>query len=307
MNKPSVSEVQIKRIVKFLASKPRNSADNPHRHTAVSTWISSKFDQIGLDVSHQVFNIPRQKPERKGTNVIGTLHNPRDVSKTSNIIIGAHYDTVSGSPGADDNASGIAALLECARILKKSNTTKEITFVAFDAEEVQPNAGGLHGSVHFVSSLSIENMPSSVIIFESIGFSSQAVKQQFPKAFRFMFPGTYKSLKNQGFGANSLLILSRGKGREISDHLEHTATHPEILLPVLPLKIPGWMPAVKHTKRSDHAPFWVANIPAVMISDTANFRNPHYHQATDTPETIDLLLIKKAAQMVIRTIEANLI
>ena len=295
MSKPSVSELRIQRIIEHLASSPRNGVDNPHRHAAVSRWISSEFDQIGLDVNRQVFNIPGQKPERKGTNVIGTLHNSASVSTTKNIIIGAHYDTVSGSPGADDNASGIAALLECARVLKESKIFTQITFEAFDAEEAQPHSGGLHCSTHFVSNLPMEKFPSSAIIFESIGFSSQTIKQRLPGVFRFLFPDAYRSLKDQGFAGNSLLILSRRKERELSDHLEHTATHPEILLPVLPLKIPGWMPAIKHTRRSDHAPFWSANIPAVMISDTANFRNPHYHQATDTPETLDLLLIKKAS------------
>ena len=307
MSKPSVSELRIQRIIEHLASSPRNGVDNPHRHAAVSRWISSEFDQIGLDVNRQVFNIPGQKPERKGTNVIGTLHNSASVSTTKNIIIGAHYDTVSGSPGADDNASGIAALLECARVLKESKIFTQITFVAFDAEEAQPHSGGLHGSTHFVSNLPMEKFPSSAIIFESIGFSSQTIKQRLPGVFRFLFHDAYRSLKDQGFAGNSLLILSRRKERELSDHLEHAATHPEILLPVLPLKIPGWMPAIKHTRRSDHAPFWSANIPAVMISDTANFRNPHYHQATDTPETLDLLLIKKASQMVIAAITSDLI
>ena len=307
MSKPSVSELRIQRIIEHLASSPRNGVDNPHRHAAVSRWISSEFDQIGLDVNRQVFNIPGQKPERKGTNVIGTLHNSASVSTTKNIIIGAHYDTVSGSPGADDNASGIAALLECARVLKESKIFTQITFVAFAAEEAQPHSGGLHGSPPFVSNLPMEKFPSSAIIFESIGFSSQTIKQRLPGVFRFLFPDAYRSLKDQGFAGNSLLILSRRKEKKLSDHLEHTATHPEILLPVLPLKIPRWMPAIKHTRRSDHAPFWSANIPAVMISDTANFRNPHYHQATDTPETLDLLLIKKASQMVIAAITSDLI
>ena len=307
MNNPTVCELQIKRIVERLASTPRNSAENPDQHTAVSRWIISEFYQIGLDVTPQVFNIPGHQPERTGMNIIGTLKNSAKSSIAKHIIIGAHYDTVPGSPGADDNASGIAALLECARVLQKSNIDKKVTFVAFDAEEVQPSAGALHGSSHFVSSLSMKNLPSSAIIFESIGFSSKTIKQRLPGLFRFLFPHAYRTLKNQVFAANSLLLLSRGKGRELSNHLERIAGEPEILLPVLPLRIPIWMPTLKNFRRSDHAPFWAAGVPAVMISDTANFRNPHYHRETDTPETLDLLLIKKAAQMVIDTITSDLI
>ena len=307
MNNPTVCELQIKRIVERLASAPRNSAKNPDQHAAVSRWIISEFYQIGLDVTHQVFNIPGHQPERTGINIIGTLKNSAKSSITKTIIIGAHYDTVPGSPGADDNASGIAALLECARVLQKSNIDKKVTFVAFDAEEVQPGAGALHGSSHFVSSLSMKNLPSSAIIFESIGFSSKTIKQRLPGLFQFLFPHAYRTLKKQAFEANSLLLLSRGKGRELSNHLERVAAQPEILLLVLPLRIPIWMPTLKNFRRSDHAPFWAADVPGVMISDTANFRNPHYHRATDTPETLDLLLIKKAAQMVIDTITSDLI
>ena len=197
MNNPTVCELQIKRIVERLASAPRNSAKNPDQHAAVSRWIISEFYQIGLDVTHQVFNIPGHQPERTGINIIGTLKNSAKSSITKPIIIGAHYDTVPGSPGADDNASGIAALLECARVLQKSNIDKKVTFVAFDAEEVQPGAGALHGSSHFVSSLSMKNLPSSAIIFESIGFSSKTIKQRLPSLFQFLFPRAFRTLKNK--------------------------------------------------------------------------------------------------------------
>ena len=159
MNKPSVSELRIQRIIEHLASSPRNGVDNPHRHAAVSRWISSEFDQIGLDVNRQVFNIPGQKPERMGADVSGSLPNSASVSTPNSIIIGARYDTVSGSPGADDNASGIAALLECARVLKESKIITLITFVAFDAEAAQPHSRGVPVSTHFVSNLQMEKFP----------------------------------------------------------------------------------------------------------------------------------------------------
>jgi Zn-dependent M28 family amino/carboxypeptidase len=225
-------------------------------------------------------------------------------------VIGAHYDTVVDSPGADDNASGVAAMLECARILDESSVDRPITFVAFDAEEIQHPVEGLHGSIAYVSGLARSvpaEKPSAAIIFESVDFSSATVRQQLPASFRILFRKAYGALVLQNFAADSLLILSKGSGRRISRRLEESASKPDIGLPILPLEVPWWMPLVRNLRRSDHAPFWSAGIPAVMISDTANFRNPHYHQSTDTPDTIDTGLVAKAALMVVDAIERGTI
>ena len=141
------------------------------------------------------------------------------------------------------------------------------------------------------------------MIFESIGFSSTSLKQKLPGSFRFLFRRAFKALKNQNFRADSLLVLSRGRGRDISRQLEISAQKPSVDLPLLPLEVPWWMPLVRNLRRSDHAPFWKAGIPAVMISDTANFRNPHYHQSTDTHDTIDTRLIARAVRMVLDAID----
>ena len=193
-------------------------------------------------------------------------------------------------------------MLECARALREGASGRRVVFVAFDAEELQRPAQGLHGSTAYVSDLNPEDHPSAAIVFESIGFSSSTLKQRLPGSFRLLFRRAYKALKSQNMNANSLLIPSKGDGRFISRGLEQSASQPEIDLPLLPLEVPRWMPLVRNLRRSDHAPFWQAKIPAVMISDTANFRNPHYHKPTDTPETIDVDLVAKATRMVIDAI-----
>jgi hypothetical protein len=288
---------------------------DPEDHTRAANWIAAEFEQMGLAVSRQPFEIPgnvsAELPPRLGTNVIAQLnHSSVALRDARAIVIGAHYDTVLNSPGADDNASGVAAMLECARVLSDSDSGRSITFVAFDAEEMQGPAEGLHGSTAYVTEVarpvSVE-IPVAAIIFESVGFSSVTVKQRFPGSFRFLFRKAYRALKQQQFSAESLLILSRGPGRAISRHLEESASNPDIQLPILPLEIPWWMPLVRNLRRSDHAPFWRAGIPAVMISDTANFRNPHYHRRTDTPDTVDLGLMARAARMVIDAIERGAI
>jgi Zn-dependent M28 family amino/carboxypeptidase len=291
--------------IKHLAASPRNSLENPEQHAEAITWIAAEFKSIGLRVDQQHFDIPNQSPSRSGTNVKGVL-NPENRTSMP-ILIGAHYDTVPGSPGADDNASGIAAMLECARVLAEAGDQRRFTFVAFDAEEIQIPAEGLHGSTAYVANLATEDRPSATIIFESIGFRSSTIKQQLPGSFRFLFRRAYNALRRQKFEANSLLILSKGDGRAISKQLELSASKPDIQLPILPLDVPWWMPIVRNLRRSDHAPFWQADIPAVMISDTANFRNPHYHQPTDTSDTVDIELVGKAARTVLDAINSGAI
>ena len=303
-----MSKLRIENDIKRLAVSPRNSRENPEQHAEAIDWIAKEFESIGLTVRRQSFAIPEQTPERTGTNIIGELNpDTRDARSEAPVLIGAHFDTVPGSPGADDNASGVAAMLECARVLVEANSQRRMTFVAFDAEELQPPVEGLHGSSEYVRGLEPESALAAAIIFESIGFSSSTVKQQLPGSFRFLFRRAYNALKQQKFEANSLLILSKGSGRNVSRQLERSAAKPDVLLPILPLEVPWWMPMVRNLRRSDHAPFWLAGVPAVMISDTGNFRNPHYHQPTDTPDTVDVDLVAKAASMVLDAIENGLI
>lgn len=295
-----ISEARIQDDIRELARTPRNSWQNPELHAGATSWVASNFENIGLVVSRQSFDIPGQSRPRRGENIIGILNSQNTDQPL--LVVGAHYDTVPDSPGADDNASGVAAMLECARVLIESDSKRRIAFVAFDAEELQPPVDGLHGSTAYVAGLSPADKPSAAIIFESIGFSSPTLKQRLPGSFRILFRRAYTALKRQNFAANSLLILSKGRGRAIARALEQSAAKPDVELPILPLDVPWWMPLVRNLRRSDHAPFWRAGIPAVMISDTANFRNPHYHRPTDAPDTIDVNLVARATRMVVDAI-----
>ena len=299
-----ISESNILKNIETLSATPRNSAENSDEHARAANWIAEQFDQLGLTVIRQEFEIPNQSPPRSGTNVIGTL-NPDSPMRP--ILIGAHYDTVPGSPGADDNASGVAAMLECAEALVELGSQRQVVFAAFDSEELQPPVEGLHGSTAYVADLATTKVPSSAIILESVGFSSSEIKQQLPGSFRFLFRRVYNALRRQNFNADSLLILSKSDGRHVSRELEQIAAKTNVGLPILPLEVPWWMPLVRNLRRSDHAPFWKAGIPAVMISDTANFRNPHYHQQTDTAETVDPQMIAKLVRTIVDAIDSEAI
>jgi Zn-dependent M28 family amino/carboxypeptidase len=187
------------------------------------------------------------------------------------LLLGAHYDSVPGTPGADDNGSAVAACLECARLLKQSRAAAQIVF--FNREE-----DGLLGSTEFVTGLPYP--VSEAHVFEMVGYRSRAPgSQRMPPGIPgFLGPDV----------GDFLGLLSNRRSNDISEALLGLAATYIPALPVVALKVHfGVERLIGHLLRSDHAPFWDAGIPAVMCTDTADFRNPNYHRASDTPETLD--------------------
>jgi Zn-dependent M28 family amino/carboxypeptidase len=199
------------------------------------------------------------------------------------LLIGAHYDTVSGSPGADDNASGLVVLLEVASRLRARSLARPIWLVAFCLEEQDRL-----GSQAFASRLKAECRElAGAIILECVGFArSEAGTQQVP-------PGIPITVPTQG---DFLAIVGNEASRSLVLQLEQEAQ-----LKTLSLLVPGRGEAMPHTRRSDHASFWDAGYPAVVLTDTANFRNPHYHRETDTVDTLNLEFLSNVAATVTAT------
>jgi hypothetical protein len=202
------------------------------------------------------------------------------------LLLGAHYDSVPGTPGADDNASAVAVCLECARLLKE-NAAGPTMIVFFNREE-----DGLLGSREFVGCLAAR--PAWAVeeahIFEMVGFCTRAPGSQ------KMPPGV------PGFIAPTvgdfLALLANGGSNAIAEELLELAAGYIPKWPVVALKLYfGMEKRLGHMNRSDHAPFWEAGIPAVMWTDTSEFRNPHYHLATDTPETLDFEFVAEVTKL----------
>lgn len=305
-----ILEVDVNRIkadIEHLCQSPRHSSENPEAHKEAAQHIAESLRSSGCDAEEQVFMVPAESTERPGLNVIGTLQ-PNESGKRptshspSAVLIGAHYDTVPGSPGADDNASGVAAMLECARILGNMDRKRPLIFAAFDAEERQPEVG-LHGSTAYAGQLKERNEASQIkaaYILEMVGFTAPAGEQKVPTGLQFVFPRAFDRLLNEKFAGNSVVTISDRKSRNAGQIFEEAARMNSEALPVLPLEVPRWLPVPHNLKRSDHAPFWDAGIPAVMIGDTANFRNPNYHTPTDTPVTLDYGLIRRVTEAIAR-------
>lgn len=189
------------------------------------------------------------------------------------ILVGAHYDSFPGSPGADDNATGVAVLLELARSFSLNPAKRPIRLVAFDFEETIYD---LAGSTHYAHSLQREPL-RLMLSLEMLGYCSRVTGSQiYPPGLQRFFPkqGDFIGLIGN---LPSLLDLI---------HLSHHIRKAGIPCQWLPA---GWRGEIlPDTRRSDHAAFWDLGYRALMVTDTAHLRNPHYHKASDRLETLDL-------------------
>lgn len=207
------------------------------------------------------------------------------------ILIGAHYDAVAGSPGADDNASGVAVMLEVARTL---GPRRGVKYVAFTLEEPQSGeVDFLIGSRHFVERMKTAGRRyRAVIILESVGYASPMPGSQ-------LLPPFVKAPTVGDF----IGVVGNRKAKEIMARFKESAyVHvPELKVVTYRAHMRGFL--VIATRFSDHAPFWDAGYPAVMITDTAMFRNPNYHTPYDTADSLSADFMAQVAEALIRTVE----
>ncbi len=199
------------------------------------------------------------------------------------LIIAAHYDTVLGSPGADDNASGLAVLLETARSLTGRLLACEVQFIGFCLEEEN-----LLGSRAYAAHLRTMNQPiQGMIALECVGYASaEPGSQRTPPGVPIPVPTTGDFLGVIGNEAAAQLVTA----------LVQAASGLVPALKTVPLLVPGRGEQLSDSRRSDHAAFWDQGYPAVMLTDTADFRNPHYHRSTDTIETLDFAFMEQVAE-----------
>ena len=189
------------------------------------------------------------------------------------IIIGAHYDTVPGTAGADDNATGVAVLLELARAIALQPLKYPVQLVAFDMEEA-----GCWGSKHHAAKYKQQQQSIRLMIsLEMLGYCDRTPNSQsYPAGLKYFYPniGNFIALIGNLRTVRDMMALS-GNIRKSGQACEW-------------LPVPNRGLIVPDTRLSDHAPFWDNGYPAIMVTDTANMRNPYYHQPSDKIETLDL-------------------
>lgn len=217
------------------------------------------------------------------------------------ILVGAHYDSVPGSPGADDNASAVATALEIARIFAGHPTDKTLQIVFFDQEERQSEGAGLLGSSAFVKDATNLNGLESAVILEMLGYACYDPGcQTYPPGLeQYNLPPQGDFIGVIGDTDHPDLLAA------FATDIENESAEPkEPLLKAVTLSVSvGSLPFMPDLFRSDHAPFWLKGIGAVMVSDTANFRNPNYHRDSDTVESLDLAFLEQTANYVVERVE----
>ena len=277
--------LRINRHLQALVGE-RHPETSPRALRKAAHYLATQFSKSGWATSGQLISA-WGKVYR---NVVAIKYPdwPGQGEELPPLLIGAHYDTVSGSPGADDNASGLVVLLEVASRLRARPLARPVWLVAFCLEEQDRL-----GSQAFASRLKAERRElAGAIILECVGFArSEAGTQQSP-------PNVPIAVPTQG---DFLAIVGNEASRSLVLQLEQEAQRHAAKLKPLSLVVPGRGEAMPHTRRSDHASFWDAGYPAVMLTDTANFRNPHYHRETDTVDTLNLEFLSNVVATVTAT------
>ena len=241
----------------------------PEAMAAAAAYIQERFEDAGYTVNAQPFN-------SRGltvNNIEAVL--PGHGAADEIIVVGAHYDSVADCPGANDNASGVAALLELARVLAGSTLSRSVRFVAFANEEAPFFYGDEMGSNLYAARAQAQDEHiEAMLSLETLGyFTDQPGSQQYPFPFSYLYPDTGNFI---GFVGN---LTSRSLVRKVVGAFRASTAFPSEGV-AAPSGIEGihW---------SDHWSFWEAGYPAIMVTDTAPFRYPYYHTANDTPAQLD--------------------
>ncbi|RMG60750.1 MAG: M28 family peptidase [Calditrichaeota bacterium] len=268
----------------------RHPEADPDHLQAVRERLADRFRALGYQLEAQAF----RQPEYEGVNLIARRPGSRHPEKAW--ILSAHYDTVAGSPGADDNASAVAALMCLAEALAPLQFETSIWFIAFDGEEA-----GRAGSRAFVQQPALRNTQVlGVLNLEMIGYADASPNSQLtPPGFELLFPEALGWLSMRDWRGDFLTLIGNTASSQLVANIKKALARHLPELPLLDLEVPGNGSMAPDLRRSDHSSFWDAGIPAVMFTDGAEFRNPNYHAASDLLETLDFAFLENNALAVL--------
>ncbi len=259
-----VSPAKLAQHVRYLSENTNRNPGDPAGMAQAIEYLQQQFESMGLQPRLQSFVVDGQSLH----NVLVRVGPPAKEL----IVVGAHYDVFGDLPGADDNASGVAGLLELARLLAAEAPVQSIELVAYTTEEPPYFAGELMGS--YVHAAALKVPVKLMISLEMIGFfSDEPGSQSYPSALMgLIYPDTghYIAVVDQLFST---------AGQQLKNSINQNTS-----LPAYSINAPAWIPGIDF---SDHRNYWLYDIPAVMVTDTAFYRNKNYHTAADTYDKLD--------------------
>jgi Zn-dependent M28 family amino/carboxypeptidase len=260
---------RLRRHVQVLAGEiGERHVWRPQALHAAADYIRAQFEAAGYAVAAQAYEAHGVRCENLEVAVPGSR------SAAGIVLAGAHYDTVPGSPGADDNASGVAGLLEIARELRGAAPARTLKLVAFVNEEPPFFPFGQMGSKLYADAARARGDDIRLMLsFEMLGcYRDEPRSQAYPPFLKWFYPER----------GNFIAFVSNLRSRHaLAEVTKAFRAHCDF--PAERLASPGFVPGVSW---SDQRSFWRAGYAGVMVTDTAFYRNPHYHQATDTPERL---------------------
>lgn len=277
-----VDSTRIMNDLQYIAQPRHHQTSNAH-WIGVRDSIYSRFESYNLQCKRDTFTYQNIN----GENEVGRLAGCKDEHVV--YIMDAHFDGVANSPGADDNGAGMAGVLEGARILSQYNYERSMNFIGFDLEEL-----GTVGSARYVNDGGMEPWENvqGVINFEMIGFySDKDNTQQFPPGLDQLFPAAYDSVVAHNWKGNFITNVGNVNSQPLIDTYDSCAAAFVPDLRVISLAAPGTGFLTPDLRRSDHSRFWDKQIMALMISNSAEYRNANYHTPDDIIDSLNVEFI----------------
>ena len=273
-------EAQLRADVSQLAGGfgERNVYNAPEALERSAVWLTQRLTSLGYVVKEESFDVG----ERTVKNLI--VEKAGSTLASELIVIGAHYDTAHGTPGADDNGSGVAVGLALAEYAMKRTPARTVRFVFFTNEEPPFfRTTGMGSEVNAKASRARGDDVKAMLALETMGFFADAPdSQHYPWPFSVAYPST----------GNFIAFVGDTDSRELARACVRVFRE-KAKVPSEGAAIPA---VVEGADWSDHGPYWRQGYRALMVTDTAPFRNPHYHRATDLPETVDFRRLALTAE-----------
>lgn len=266
---PALAEA-LRQHVEYLAGEiGERNVFHPEALKAAEAYLTATWQALGFEVKRQVYEVEGVA----SANLEVTL--PGQERAEEILLLGAHYDSVLGCPGANDNSSGVAVLLELSRRLRSIPSPRTLRFVAFVNEEPPFFFTRQQGSRHYAQMARRRGDDIRLMLsLETMGYyCDRPGCQRYPPLFRFFYPSRGNFI---GFISN---LRSRRQLRKLTEAFRAASD-----FPVEQAATFAWIPGVAW---SDHLSFWRENYPALMVTDTAFYRYPCYHLPCDTPEKLD--------------------